>query len=213
MAMVVYYETDIAQMHTTRAALVEDVVLRLETQQPDDILVDEVLKSTGVSRGSLYHHFEGLDHLIETALAVRYARNIDQTIGFMKELLERNLSKHDFMAGLEELSHRLQSSDRRKFRLERARILAAAEGRPRFETVIGRESNRLTTAVTDLVNVAMDRSIFQRQNDPRAVAVLVQAYTLGRIVDDFNTEEPVEDGAWIDLIGRILREILMEQGD
>lgn len=211
--MVETYGTDVSQMHTTRAALIEDVARRLETQQPDEILVDSVLQSTGVSRGSLYHHFENFDHLIETSLAVRYARNVDQTIEAMRSLLERDLSKNEFMAHLDAMNRWMQTAERRRFRLERARILAAAEGKPRFERVIGRESSRLTSAVADLVKAAMDRGIFQRTNDPHAVAVLVQAYTLGRIVDDFNSDNPVSNEAWVDLIGRILREILMEKDD
>lgn len=208
-----YRQTILEAMHPTKAVLVADVVARLDTQQPYDIGVDTVLESTGVSRGSLYHHFENFEHLLETALAVRYASSIDQTVLAMRDLMERDLTKAEFMKYLLELNRHVQTRERRNFRLERARILAAAEGKPRFEAVVGRESARLTRAVAEMTETAIERGFFQSQNDPKAVAVLVQAYTLGRIVDDFNSDDPVDNQAWVDLVGRILREILMESDD
>lgn len=203
-------ETDLKVMHPTKAALVAEVVMRLDALQPHDIGVDEVLRTTGISRGSLYHHFENFEHLLETALTVRYASSIDQTVQAMQELVSRQLSKTDFLKHIEDLNRFVHTRERRNFRLERARILAAAEGKPRFEAIVGRESARLTAAVAAMVERAMELGYFQRQNDPKAVALLVQAYTLGRIVDDFNTEDPVDNDAWVELVGRILREILVE---
>lgn len=203
-------ESNLAAMHPTKAALVADVVTRLDSQQPYDIGVDAVLHSTGISRGSLYHHFENFEHLVETALAVRYASSIDQTVAAMRALMSRDLTKSEFLEQLFALNRAVQTRERRSFRLERARILAAAEGKPRFESIVGRESARLTRAVSEMVETAIDRGFFQSTNDPKAVAVLVQAYTLGRIVDDFNDEDPVDNQAWVDLLGRILGEILMQ---
>lgn len=203
-------ETDLNAMHPTKAALVTDVVNRLDRLQPYNIGVDDVLRATGISRGSLYHHFENFEHLLETALAVRYASSIDQTVLAMQELISRPMSRDEFLRRVDELNRYVQTGERRSYRLERARILAAAEGKPRFEAIVGRESSRLTAAVATMVERAMELGYFQRQNDPKAVAVLVQAYTLGRIVDDFNTDNPVDNEAWVELLGRIVREILVE---
>jgi AcrR family transcriptional regulator len=203
-------ETDIAKMHPTKAALVSEVVTRLGSQQPYDIRVDTVLQSTRISSSSLYHHFENFEHLLETGMAVRYASFIDHFILMMRDLLNRGLSKTEFLGQLESLMNQIQASDRRVLRLERARILAAAEGKPRFEAIVARESSRLTKAGAAMVEEAMRLGYFQSRNDPKAVAVLVQAYTLGRIVDDFNTINAMDNQLWVELIGRILREIVFE---
>lgn len=205
-----HFETDLAKMHPTRAALVTDVVNRLDGSQPQEILSEAVLQSTGISRGSLYHHFENFDHLIETALVVRYARYMDQSIRLIEEILESNFTKDEFLSRLEFLIRITQDPERRSFRLERARILAAAEGNPRFERVLGREANRLTSAFTELIKDAMGRGYLRQDNDPQAVSVLIQAYTLGRIVDDFNHENPVDFEQSISLIYRIVREVIAE---
>ena len=206
-------EYDLERMHPTKAALVTDVVNRLDSQKPWEIVSDAVLESTGISKGSLYHHFENFDHLMETAQVVRYARYMDATIQEINDIWAAKTSKEDFIVRLDAFTRRMQVRERRSFRLERARILAAAEGNQRFEAALAVESDRLTTALADVVKDAMIAGIFRRDNDPRAVAVLVQAFTLGRAVDDYNDLHPMDDKQWADLIGRIVEKVLVESDE
>ena len=203
-------EYDLDRMHPTKASLVRDVVNRLNTQKPWEVISDSVLESTGISKGSLYHHFDNFDHLMETAQVVRYARYMDATIEQIQEIWSAQTSKEDFVQRLDALTRQMQIRSRRIFRLERARILAAAEGNLRFEAALAIESDRLTTALADVIKDAMIAGIFRRDNDPRAIAVFIQAYTLGRAVDDYNDIHPVDDGRWADLIGLIVRNVLLE---
>ncbi len=197
-------------MHPTKAALVVDVVTRLDTQMPWEIISDAVLESTGISKGSLYHHFDNFDHLMETAQVVRYSRYMDATIAEINKIWSSQTSKEDFFQRLDAFTRRMQVRHRRKFRLERARILGAAEGNLRFEAALAVESDRLTSALADVVKDAMIAGMFRRDNDPRAVAVFIQAYTLGRAVDDYNDIHPMDDNRWADLIGTIVRNVLAE---
>jgi AcrR family transcriptional regulator len=203
-------EYDLDRMHPTKASLVRDVVNRLNTQKPWEVISDAVLESTGISKGSLYHHFDNFDHLMETAQVVRYARYMDATIEQIQEIWSAQTSKEDFVQRLDALTRQMQIRSRRMFRLERARILAAAEGHSRFEAALAIESDRLTTALADVIKDAMIAGIFRRDNDPRVIAVFIQAYTLGRAVDDYNDIHPVDDGRWADLIGLIVRNVLLE---
>ncbi len=203
-------EYDLDRIHPTKASLVRDVVNRLNTQKPWEVISDSVLESTGISKGSLYHHFDNFDHLMETAQVVRYARYMDATIEQIQEIWSAQTSKEDFVQRLDALTRQMQIRSRRMFRLERARILAAAEGNSRFEAALAIESDRLTTALADVIKDAMIAGIFRRDNDPRVIAVFIQAYTLGRAVDDYNDIHPVDDGRWADLIGLIVRNVLLE---
>lgn len=203
-------EYDLGKMHATKKALVLDVVERLDTQKPWEIISDAVLESTGISKGSMYHHFDNFDHLMETAQVVRYARYMDGTIEEITKMWNAHTSKEDFIQRLDAFTRRMQVRSRSRFRLERARILAAAEGNPRFEAALAVESDRLTTALADVIKDAMIAGIFRRDNDPRAIAVFIQAYTLGRAVDDYNDIHPMDDGRWADLILQIVRQVLVE---
>ena len=67
----------LTSFHPTKRLLVETVVAMLETKKPNEILAEEVLESSGVSKGSMYHHFEDLQELVETAQLMRYSKWID----------------------------------------------------------------------------------------------------------------------------------------
>jgi hypothetical protein len=72
--------------------------------------------------------------------------------------------------------------------------------------MLGAEQARLTDALTDLITQAQEKGLYRRDFDARACAVLIQAYTLGKIVDDV-VEEPVDPQAWNDLIMQVITNV------
>jgi hypothetical protein len=70
---------------------------------------------------------------------------------------------------------------------------------PRFHDALGKEQERLTEAFIDLFKEAQNKGWMSTDIDARAAAVFVQAYTVGRVVDDIAPEK-VDPDAWISLI-------------
>ena len=64
-------------LHPTKRALVQTVLDQLKTKKPSDLTSELILETSGISKGSLYHHFEDFDDLIETAQVFRYAAYVD----------------------------------------------------------------------------------------------------------------------------------------
>ena len=58
-------------LHPTKRALITTVLEQLKTLKPSEITSESVLDKSGISKGSLYHHFEDFDDLIETAQVIR----------------------------------------------------------------------------------------------------------------------------------------------
>ena len=75
---------------------------RLDGSNPHDILVDEVLRVSGISRGSLYHHFGDFDGLIHTTLMTRFAANVEADGAAMRHVAESAISKEDYWNRWEE---------------------------------------------------------------------------------------------------------------
>jgi AcrR family transcriptional regulator len=188
-----------SNFHPTKKLLVETVVELLETKKPNEILAEEVLEISGVSKGSMYHHFEDLQELVETAQLVRYSKWIDLSIEFMTKYVLGANNKENFVESLRKLTELTQASDRKGARAERARALAACFDNPRMAKAMGAETQRHTDALADIIQEVQNRGFVRPDVDPKAIAVFIQSYTLGKMVNDYNPTG-VDDQTWVELI-------------
>ena len=188
-----------ASFHPTKKLLVETVIELLETKKPNEILAEEVLEISGVSKGSMYHHFEDLQELVETAQLMRYSKWIDASIEFMTKYVLAATTKESFVESLRKLTELTQSVDRKGARAERARALAACFDNPRMAKAMGAETQRHTDALADIIQEVQNRGFIRTDEDPKAAAVFIQAYTLGKMVNDYNPTG-VDDQTWVDMI-------------
>lgn len=180
----------------------------LDGSDPEHITADQVLTSSGISKGSLYHHFEDFEDLVEAALIARFSVNVDATIDALAQILVTVHSKEELIGALRELNVHNQAQSRSNFRLERARAAGLTFSSPRFHDALGLEQQRLTDAFTDLFIEAQNKGWMSATVDARAAAVFVQAYTVGRIVDDIAPEK-VDQEAWMDLIMTVVEKALL----
>ena len=189
--------------HPTKVRLIETTVEILESKLQSNISVDEILEKSGISKGSLYHHFEDLSELLESAQVARYAIWVDRSIGLIVPLLSAAKTRDDIIAGLRTATAFTQSNNYRATRFDRSRSLANCESSPRFMKALGIEQERLTTALADLVSEAKNKGLFKPDLDSRSTAIFIQSYTLGKIVDDI-VLQPVEEEKWNDFIVNML---------
>ena len=170
---------------------------------PSEIHADDVLEISGISKGSLYHHFEDLGELVETAQVYRYSKWITRSVGLMTEILPKVKSTAELRVALKEVTKLTQAHDLAKFRLERARALSNAEGNLRFQKALTAETEKLTESLEDLCREVIEKGWFRKDLHPRALAVFIQAYTLGKLVDDFSPNRVSEED-WNALIDGIV---------
>ena len=194
--------------HPTRDRLIETMVELLNGSDPEHITADQVLSASGVSKGSLYHHFEDFEDLLEAALIARFSVNVDATIDTLAQILATVNSREDLLAALRQLNDFNQAQSRANYRLERARAAGLTYSSPRFHTALGEEQQRLTDAFTDLFIEAQNKGWMSTDVDARAAAVFVQAYTVGRVVDDIAPEK-VDPDAWISLIMAVIDKAIL----
>jgi AcrR family transcriptional regulator len=196
-------------IHPTKAKLIEATSKLLKTVDRAHLTSDMILEESGISKGSLYHHFEDLDELIEAALIQRYARWVDASIELMTQLLTSAESSDDIYSGLTGITRRTQSDEFRAERQNRIDVLSRAGSSKRFAKLLGEEQQRLTDALTDLIREAQERGFYKKEVDARAIAVFIQAYTVGKIVDDFN-ENKVDPEEWVNLINLVIKTVFIK---
>jgi AcrR family transcriptional regulator len=194
----------------TRERLLETAVTMLDDVTEKDISAAEILRRTGIARGSLYHFWDSIGELIEEAYLVRFSRFVEASGGVIQQLLDKSTNKEEFLAGLSRVTELTQDPARKANRFERARILGMAEKNEKFRRELGKVQSGLTDLFTQQFQEAQNRGWFNKTFDPRAAAVLIQAYTLGKIVDDV-VDNPMNADAWNALIGLIVDKTLTDQ--
>lgn len=195
-------------LHPTKQLLIDVTVELLEGKQPHEVQVDEILEKSGISKGSLYHHFTDLAELLETALVRRYSSYVDMSIGFMtRELMVK--TKDELYNGLVRLTELTQDPARAKYRSERARALALAEGNSRFAKLLGEEQERLTESLADIVQDLQNKDLVTSRYDARVIATYIQSYTLGIIINDINPN-PISMKDWQEMINSIAKYVFLD---
>lgn len=190
-------------MHPTRERLLLTTVELMDTENPEKVGVEMVLEKSGISKGSLYHHFEDFPSLLEAALVYRFHRVVDSSIALIANTVATASSREEFFADMEKVTAITHSREMTAIRFERARALGHAGTSERFREALGVEQQRLTLAFTDLVREAQNQGWITSDIDPMAAAVFIQAYTIGKIIDEV-TAEPVDEQEWLKLIHRMV---------
>lgn len=194
--------------HPTKSSLIECAADLLDKYRFDEITVEMVLDRSGVSKGSLYHHFEDIYHLLEAAMIVRYARYVDNNIAALQSLLYTTKTSEEFYLGLSQLSAVTQGEGMKRARQERALTIGRAITSPRMSVLLQGEQQRLTDVLVQLIKDAQAQNLCNAGIDAHALAVLMQAWTLGKIVDDLS-ESPVDNDAYLTLVNLVIREVFV----
>lgn len=196
------------RVHPTRQKLIDTVIHLRLTEPYEDMSVERVLEISGISRGSLYHHFEDFYALIEAAELQRFTEYVDTSIEKISIVVETATSAQELAAGLKKITRATQKPEVAFLRADRIGAIARAINNPRFAAGLRLEQERLTQALADLTTRAQERGLARKDVDARAAAVLIQAYTLGRIVDDFSITQ-VDPEAWNGLIDLVVEQVFI----
>lgn len=194
--------------HPTKTALIDTVVTMLDTVPVEEITCDSVLAASGISRGSLYYHFEDFGDLVEHGLAVRFSRYVDDTVDGFRQAVEESASAADFRTRITTLTLVNQHPEAAQHRFERTIPFAAAANSSRFRDTLGGEQQRLTDAKAELIRTAQSKGWIDSSLDAHAIAVLLQATTIGRVVDDV-CPSPMSPSSWELLVGLLFDRVLL----
>lgn len=185
--------------HPTRLLLIETARSLLSKHPVFSITAEMVLTASGVSKGSLYHHFEDFDDLMGTAMVRGFSEVIQQNIAIARAAFEQCDSAGSLQSMFRQVTRATQPPELPLRRLERIQLIAFSRSNPRHRRMLAKEQSRLTDAFEELFARGQDNGWLNRDFAPRAGAVLIQTDTIGRIVDDI-VSDPVEDESWFGLI-------------
>jgi len=192
--------------HPTQTRLLETVVALLDEHPAEGLTVDLILSRSGVSKGSLYHHYADLADLIETALTHLFTESVNANIAVLSDVVLNSATPQECYERLREVTRLTQDRALFPVRARRAGVLAMCVRNPRLLEKVAAIQTKLTCAYTDLFTILQKRNWMSRDFDPHAASIMIQAYTVGKIVDDISSA-PVDPSHWTALIDAILAKV------
>jgi AcrR family transcriptional regulator len=196
-------------IHPTKEKLIQTFLDLSKSNSWHDITSDMVLETSGITKGSLYHHFDDFGELVETVRVRRFSQWVDESIITLTNHLSNSKSREDILKVLREYATYSHSAQRAPFRLERTETISITRNNPRLGAQLAESQDRLTNALTDVFREAQEKGFIKKELDPKVIAVFVQAYTIGIVVDDISTE-PMDKDKWVDLIYSIFDKLLLD---
>jgi AcrR family transcriptional regulator len=195
------------EQNETRQNLIQATSDLMDLHAIEDISATMVLERAGASKSSMYHFFEDFSDLLEETYVVRFGETVRTSILVIEKIIAKSNTKEEFFVALDRLTEATQDRKLASIRFSRARELARSERHEKFQKSLGALQQKLTDSLTLAFETAQEKGFLNKNFEARTGAVFIQAYTLGRIVDDI-TATHMNDADWEKLIGRIAREVL-----
>ena len=193
--------------HPTKVHLTEAAATLIDELGSQGFTVEQLLEKSNISKGSLYHHFEDFHDVIMQAQVLRFARYVEEDIAALTNVLLASTSREDMFGRLDQISRATHDAARSVRRADRIEILAGARHSEKMKNALGPTQARLTGAIADLVREMKAKEFVSENLDPGSVAVFIQAYSLGLIVNDVSNE-PIDLEEWHAMISRMTRGLL-----
>lgn len=182
--------------HPTGLQISQAAAEVLKEKGPAGFHVDFVLERTGLTRGALYHHFVNVDDLIESALVIIYAEGIGRNIALVREVLASANTFEEFRDGIFAANEAyVRDEGLVGVRKLRAHAMSLFDASPRIAALLAAEQQRLTDEYVSAIVRAQREGWVRADLDPHALAIFVQAYSFGVIVDDIAAKH-VDRTAW-----------------
>jgi AcrR family transcriptional regulator len=196
-------------IHPTKEKLIATMVALMDERALPAIQVEDVLRESNISKGSLYHHFENFEDLTEAALISRFASSVDLSIELVAAAVNGAKSAEEFVEKIIEVTTVTQGRNRSKFRLERARVIGLSVNSPHLLALLEIEQDRLTAAMADIVREGQEKGWVSKTFDAKTIAVFMQAYTIGRVIDDVaSTDEHIDSEDWNNVVNAAVKSLL-----
>lgn len=200
-----------ARAEATVSVVIEATIKAIEAHGEASVRIDDILQETGISKGSLYHHFGGREGLIAAARVMQFSRFVAEDAQNIRETLTKTTTLEEFVAATSALVQTGNSAERERARHNRLSVIASSYGRPDLRESLALQQHSHTETIADAVRYGQKMGWIRTDIDARAVAVFVQGYNLARVLLDLDTE-PVTTEDWEQVVRVALGSFFVTRG-
>lgn len=170
----------------TRRALIDAAIADMEATGEASIRITKILSETGISNGSLYHHFGSREGLVQAAIAERFLGAVTAGLAtFAARIMEVRTAEQLLELFRSELV-RYGTPEVRDQRLRRLTALAAALPRAELRQRIIADQARYFDAAGDALSRLQDRGLIRADIDIRAFSAWFLGLTLSRVLSELD---------------------------
>jgi len=164
--------------------------------------IADLVAASGRSVGSIYHFFGNREGVLEAVWMLELTRAwaVDaERLALVADHVESPADLEEMVVLLARELHDPCRADDLWAKLE---VISACRRRPALRRVVERAQQAMTNSYTVLIARLQERGVVEGSVDPAALAVFVQAVTLGRIISDLSGSSSCSFDAWIDVVRR-----------
>jgi AcrR family transcriptional regulator len=188
-----------ARSRGTRDRVLAIALEQLERGGEGAVRIEEITVRSGVSVGSIYHHFGDRDGVIAAAQLRRFAQYVETEIAALSQVVRQASDRAGFRRALLQLARGSHTALRRDVRWARIAVLASTVGRDELRDDVADLQTRLADEFQAHVAQGQARGFFRSDLDPRAIAAFVEAWTLGLGLNDLD-RRGVSEEAWLAVV-------------
>ena len=184
----------------SRGELIDAALDIILNKGVDALRVDDVCEQVGVTKGSLYWHFNDREGLIQAALLEQLYRLADEQLAVLGGAIDSASSTDDYLAKVVEALINPFDSDEVRQRWQRLEIIVASRRDETLMTMMSDVQRRQQKYMTDAMEKASERRLLRPDADPKAVAAVLTAVSLGSTNLSLLGEDGPTPEAWTNLM-------------
>jgi AcrR family transcriptional regulator len=197
-------EAALTRRSGTRGAETVERALSVVAQMLDEggeasLRLAEVSRRSGVSIGSLYHHFESREGLIRAARERQFIESIPEDACEQAEFLAAATSPDDFLDRLVDLLRASSTPERALARRRRLELLGVAASRPESLETVSSAMSKYLDVIDSVALQFEDRGWLRDGIRPRALSLFLYMSSMGRVIWELD-QRGSDDDAWIQMI-------------
>jgi len=172
--------------------------------------IEEIQRSTNVSKSSLYGKYGGRDGLVAAGLLVLYERHYRETIGVIDEVVRTAQSREELISRFHQLTIYVATLGRSTERLHRAAVLAGTVARPELRAKVVELQTAMMDDLARSIDLARVRGFTKSRYSSRVLANFISAVTFGRVLTEFDSGLPDDElEQWTQVIMDVLDRLLI----
>lgn len=159
--------------------------------------LDRVIAASGVSRGSIYHHFGNRAGVITAVEALDQLRTYRDGNDVTRKVIEEASTGSDVIDWVSLALRFGGGDDGRRTRARRVASLAAAEQIPALRDVLSEYQREGVAFYAETLEIARRRGLIDPVVPIAGIANLIQSVLLGRALVDL-LDDDEQDSAWVE---------------